>query len=245
MARSLSWIDPEHLATLIEVVSPAGSRSAGRSDDGESQGGRDGEDPMGLSGLFDRLPEPSRPPQRRPAPQPASQPAPTAAAKAPQPAAQQPAAPAPAPAPAAPATVAAAVAAAPAAAAAAAAAFRPSPDSDLATRLEEFTEWVASSTKLDAVFITDANGLLITERGITRVESALTASIDLLLNHVSDVLQSEVDGYVALQRDGLHLVTLWTPTVYGRFYGVLISKAALHPESLILADQGFRTLFAN
>lgn len=237
MARSLSWIDPEHLASLIEVVSPAGSPSAGRGNDSASH---DGQDPIELSALFEGSPEPQPPQPYRPPPQ-----ATSTAIPAPRPATAAP----PARAPAAPASRAVSVPAAPApkavSAPAAAAAFRPSPNADLATRLEQFTHWVMGSTRLDAVFITDADGLLVTEHGISKVESALTASIDLLLNHVSDVLQGEVDGYVALQRDGLHIVTLWTPTVYGRFYGVLISKVALHPESLILADQGFRTLFAN
>lgn len=128
-------------------------------------------------------------------------------------------------------------------------AFQPSPNADVAVRLEEFIDWVVGSTQIDAAFVTDANGLVVVAQGTSQVDPALdpamTCSIDLLLNHVSDVLQSEIDGYVALQRDGLHLVTLWTQTSYGRFYGVLISKTAPHPESLTLAGQGFRTLFAN
>lgn len=233
MARSLSWIDSDHLTALLEVVSPAGARESSRG--GRSEG-QDDEEPESLSALFDRLPE--RAPERSPGrsserpPQPARAPAQTvkpatpARAPAQAPAPQQ----APARAPASPPEV---------------SPFTPSPGADLATRLEEFIEWVVGSTHLDAAFITDANGLLVVERGIGQVEPALTASIDLLLNHVSDVLQSEVDGYVALQHDGLHFVTLWTPTVYGRFYGVLLSRAAPHPESLLLAGQGFRTLFAN
>jgi hypothetical protein len=124
-------------------------------------------------------------------------------------------------------------------------AFQPDPKADLAVRLEAFLDWVVSTTRSQGAFITDANGLVVVERRANQVEACMTASVDLMLNHVADVVQSDLDGYVTLHRNGLHLVTLWTPSEYGRFFGVLIGETAPPQESIALADQGFRTLFAN
>ncbi len=224
MARNLSWIDNERLASLLDVVSPAAPGDA----DGDAAGDGDFD-----SGLF-------------------------AAAQAPSPAAQAPS-PAPvraeaikpprAPARSRPAPTPAAVPAAPTAAP-----FQADSDADLWERLNTFVDWVLPATNSRGAIVTDAHGLVVVERGADEVEAAMSTSIDLMLNHVSDVLQhghtdntsyDGYDGYVALQRDGLHLITLWTPSAQGRFFGVLISETAPHPASLVLAGQGLRTLFAN
>jgi hypothetical protein len=272
MARNLSWIDPEKLASLLDVVSPAPRRVAGED---PSEGTID-------SALFAATytnesirepasrPAPTRPAAAEPATRPAAAepppggPARRAAAPAPAPARSESAAwdrPARAPAaavpaePARPAAASQAPAAAPAAFGApsgvpaprpqALAAFQPDPHADLAVRLEAFLDWVVSATRSQGVFITDANGLVVVERRANQVEACMTASVDLMLNHVADVVQSDLDGYVAFHRNGLHLVTLWTPSEYGRFFGVLIGETAPPQESIALVGHGLRTLFAN
>jgi hypothetical protein len=125
------------------------------------------------------------------------------------------------------------------------AAFRPDPHADLAARLEAFLDWVVSATRSRGALITDANGLVVVERRANEIEACMTASVDLMLNHLADVLQSDHDGYVTLHRNGLHLVTLWAPSEYGRFFGVLIGETTPPQESIALAGQGLRTLFAN
>jgi hypothetical protein len=125
------------------------------------------------------------------------------------------------------------------------AAFQPDPHADLAVRLEAFLDWVVSATRSRGALITDANGLVVVERRASDIEACMTASVDIMLNHVADVVQSDHDGYVALHRDGFHLVTLWTPSEYGRFFGVLVGETAPPQESIALAGQGLRTLFAN
>jgi hypothetical protein len=152
----------------------------------------------------------------------------------------------PAPAPVAAAPVAAAV---PAPVAAPApplpAAFQPGRDADLAARFEAFLDWVVAATRSRGAVITDAHGFIVVERRASEVEPIMTTSIDLMLNHVTDVVQSDLDGYVTFHRNGLHLVTLWTPTANGRFFSVLIGETAPPQESIALAGQGLRTLFAN
>jgi hypothetical protein len=267
MARNLSWIDPEKLASLLDVVSPAPRRVAG--EDPSEEGTID-------SALFAATytPESPREPaatktgNRTPAPTPtpapmgnrapaapatradAAEPAPRRAV-APTPAPVTPARPAPAPAAVAPAeTAAPALAtavteAAPSPRLQALVAFQPDPRADLSVRLEAFLDWVVSTTRSRGALITDANGLVVVERRANEIEACMTASVDLMLNHVADVVHSDLDGYVTFHRNGLHLVTLWTPSEYGRFFGVLIGETAPPQESIALAGQGFRTLFAN
>lgn len=266
MARNLSWIDPEKLASLLEVVSATRPKSA-RSD-GEESGAPP--ENMVQTGVFPVARSRAAAGAERPAPAPrpaapdpsvrartvaapaVATPAPTApaprtmtpatSAPAARPAVPTPAAPparAAAPAPAAPAP------AAPAPAAPAASEFMPSRGADLGARLEEFLEWVVPATQSRGALITDAHGLVVVERHTNEVEPVMTTSIDLMLSHLADLVQSDLDGYVALQRNGLHLVTLWTPTEHGRFFGVLISETAPPRESIALAGQGLRTLFAN
>jgi hypothetical protein len=265
MARNLSWIDPEKLASLLDVVSPAPPPAP---DDGEHPSDddsalfaaitparqasaakaipdRDGAAPPAATVTPAAAPK-SQPVPAAPAPAPAQRVAPT-----PVPAAAAPAAPAVvatpvavAPAPAAPAPV------APAAAVAAPAiplpaAFQPSRDADLGARFEAFLDWVVSATRSRGALITDAHGFIVVERRAGEVEPTMTTSVDLMLNHVADVVQSDLDGYVTFHRNGLHLVTLWTPTANGRFFSVLIGETAPPQESIALAGQGFRTLFAN
>jgi hypothetical protein len=261
MARNLSWIDSEKLASLLDVVSPAPRRIAG-------------EDPSEAtieSALFaatytnesireapaTRPATGARSAAVAPAPMPvATAPAPAAPARraaAPAPAPVTAAKPAPAPGGAVPAgpstpavaTPAVAPAAAPTPRRQAIAAFQPDPHADLAVRLEAFLDWVVSATQSRGALITDANGLVVVERRANEVEACMTASVDLMLNHVVDVVQSDLDGHVTFHRDGLHLVTLWTPSEYGRFFGVLIGETAPPQESIALAGQGLRTLFAN
>lgn len=160
--------------------------------------------------------------------------------------------PAAVPAAAAPAAVAvpAAVAAVPAPVAAARAvalpaAFQPSQGADLEARFEAFLDWVVAATQSRGALITDAHGFIVVARRASEVEPTMTTSVDLMLNHVADVVQSDLDGYVTFHRNGLHLVTLWTPTANGRFFGVLIGETAPPQESIALAGQGLRTLFAN
>ena len=278
MARNLSWIDADKLASLLDVVSPAPRRVAG--EDPSEEGTID-------SALFAatytpepiREPSPARTETRTPgaatrpaAPAPMGKPAPAAPATRADAAVPTPAAPPrraaePAPAPAAPASPApvAMTPAAPATPAVVAApalantvteaapsprlqtlvAFQPDPKAELSVRLEAFLDWVVSTTRSRGALITDANGLVVVERRANEVEACMTASVDLMLNHVADVVQSDLDGYVTFHRNGLHLVTLWTPSEYGRFFGVLIGETAPPQESIALAGQGFRTLFAN
>jgi hypothetical protein len=294
MARNLSWIDPDKLASLLDVVSPAPRRVAGED---PSEGFID-------SALFaatftnESIREPAaKPAQNKPAARPAAaapatrpaaaeppeaapfrrgpapapapagsasaavaRPAPTPAASVPAEAARPAPAPAasvpaeaarPAPAvapgasPAAPETAFGAASATPAPRPPALVAFQPDPRADLAVRLEAFLDWVVSATRSQGAIITDAHGLVVVERRANQVEACMTASVDLMLNHVADVVQSDLDGYVTFHRNGLHLVTLWTPSEYGRFFGVLIGETAPPQESIALAGQGFRTLFAN
>jgi hypothetical protein len=282
MARNLSWIDPEKLASLLDVVSPAPPAS----DAGEHPS----DDPL-ESALFATTntgdaarqapaakPAPAQDsglPAKPSAPKPMaaaaklqSSPAtpanPTTPAARPAPAAVAPSvAAAPAALTSVPAVAAAplasvpAVASAPAAVAAASApvpaarafelpaAFQPSHNADLGARFEAFLDWVVSATQSRGALIADAHGFIVVERGASEVEPTMTTSVDLMLNHVADVVQSDLDGYVAFHRNGLHLVTLWTPTEHGRFFGVLIGETAPPQESIALAGQGLRTLFAN
>ncbi len=277
MARNLSWIDPEKLASLLDVVSPTPPAS----DAGENPS----DDPL-ESALFAatntgdaaRQAPPAKsapaqdngwPPAKPSAPkplaaaaklqsnlsEPAAKPAPATvaqrAAAAPAPLASVPAV-APAPAAAAPAVTSApaavAVASAPIPAARAIAlpaAFQPSRDADLGARFEAFLDWVVSATQSRGALIADAHGFIVVERRASEVEPTMTTSVDLMLNHLADVVQSDLDGYVTFHRNGLHLVTLWTPTPQGRFFGVLIGETAPPQESIALAGQGLRTLFAN
>src|SRR5690606_9152915 len=125
------------------------------------------------------------------------------------------------------------------------AAFQPDPRADLAGRLEAFLDWAVATTRSRGVIITDANGLVVVERHAGDLEACMTAGVDLMLNHMADVVQSDLDGHVTFHGNGLHLVTLWTPSEYGRFFGVLIGETAPPQESIALAGQGLRTLFAN
>lgn len=284
MARNLSWIDPEKLASLLDVVSPTPPAS----DAGENPS----DDPL-ESALFAatntgdaaRQAPPAKsapaqdnswPPAKPSAPkplaaaaklqsnltEPAAKPAPVtvaqSAAATPAPLASVPAplasVPAVAPAPAAatpaissaPAAVAVASAPVPAARAIELpAAFQPSRDADLGARFEAFLDWVVSATQSRGALIADAHGFIVVERRASEVEPTMTTSVDLMLNHVADVVQSDLDGYVTFHRNGLHLVTLWTPTPHGRVFGVLIGETAPPQESIALAGQGLRTLFAN
>ncbi|WP_428264383.1 hypothetical protein [Haliangium sp.] len=229
MARNLSWIDPEQLASLIEVVSPATPEQEGAESADENEFSFE-------SALFDG-PQ-AEPPVSRPkvsAP-PVSRPKVSAS---------------PAIRPAAPATVPASIPAAapaPAVSAPAGKPFSPSVGADLGARLEDYVAWVVPATHSRGVLITDAQGLLVIERGAGDIEAAMTSSVDLMLTHLADVVQEAdavADGYLALQYEGIHLSTLWAPTEFGRFYGVLISETALPAESLAMAGQGLRSLFAN
>lgn len=280
MARNLSWIDPEKLASLLDVVSPTPRPAP---DSGEHPS----DDPL-ESALFaatstadaarqapvaKAAPGPARAanqqapaanlpsspatpaiPAAQPAPAavaqspaaPAAAPAAVAAVPAPVAAVPAPVAAAPAPVAAVPATVPASVAAVPAARAIELpAAFQPSRDADLETRFEAFLDWVVAATQSRGALITDAHGFIVVARRASEVEPTMTTSVDLMLNHVADVVQSDLDGYVTFHRNGLHLVTLWTPTANGRFFGVLIGETAPPQESIALAGQGLRTLFAN
>jgi hypothetical protein len=276
MARNLSWIDPEKLASLLDVVSPTPPASdAGEhpSDDPlesalfapTSTGDAARQAPAAKPAPAQDNGWPAKPSAAKPlaaAPRLQSNPTPPAAKPAPAAVAQSVAA---APAPlasvpavaAAPAAAAPAVTSAPAAVAAASApvpaaraielpaAFQPSRDADLGARFEAFLDWVVSVTQSRGVLIADAHGFIVVERRASEIEPTMTTSVDLMLNHVADVVQSDLDGYVTFHRKGLHLVTLWTPTAHGRFFGVLIGETAPPQESIALAGQGLRTLFAN
>ncbi|WP_152629993.1 hypothetical protein [Haliangium ochraceum] len=225
---------------MLDVVSPAPRDEAGEEDDGE-----------GDSALFaatrpaaEQSAAPSRPAPSRPAPGPRQQP-PQPQPQAPAPTVRVPAlrpqtaSPSPVPRPSAPAT------APQPAAQPLPAGFEPPADADLGARLEAFLDWVVSATQSRGAVITDAHGLVVVERQADSVDPALAACVDLMLDRANDVVQGEFDGYVALQHNDLHFVTLWTPTEYGRFYGVLIGETAPPREFIALAGQGFRALFAN
>jgi hypothetical protein len=247
MARNLSWIDSEKLASLLDVVSPAPRQERHGAGEDPSEATVDSalfaatytsvslrEAPAATPSVPERVAPVARPaPAETAAPQRAAAPArPPAVAASPAPAPVVMPAPAP--------TAAAAIAAQPAAVA-----FQPDPHGDLGARLEAFLDWVVPATRSRGVLITDANGLVVIERHALDLEPAITASVDMMLNHMADVVQSQLEGYVAFHHHGLHLVTLWTPTEYGRFFGVLIGETAPPQESIALAGQGLRTLFAN
>ncbi len=244
MARSLSWIDPDHLTELIDVVSPEKNQpqTSNATDTGE----------LDSALLSEVLPDISRDTSRptssaSPAPSPRS---PSSATKA----VRRPAA-----APTAPTRPSAAVSASPAQGrpvparqTVAAKAqpvpglvpFRPAQGGALADNLKAFTKWLVGFAPIEGVVVTDADGLVIAEEKASEIDAIMTSSVAILLNHVGDVLQSEVDGYVALQRQGRHLITLWTETEYGRLFSVLISNATPQPRDIEVAGQGFRSLFA-
>lgn len=228
MARNLSWIDPEKLASLLDVVSPT-PRPA--HDDGEHPSDEESALFAAASPATDARQAPAAmPAPARESGAPAAAPAPQAAAAKLQPI------------PAAPAPVAPAVAAP---AIPLPAAFQPSREAELGARFEAFLDWVVAATRSRGALITDAHGFIVVERRASEVEPIMTTSVDLMLNHVADVVQSDLDGYVTFHRNGLHLVTLWTPTANGRFFSVLIGETAPPQESIALAGQGFRTLFAD
>lgn len=241
MARNLSWIDPEKLASLLDVVSPEPRVEQRPAVEDPSEATIDS---ALFAAAYTSSPAREAPAARPTRPAPAARPAVTA----PAPPTPPRRAVAPAPAPVAAVTVAASTppaAVAPAPKPPAIAAFEPDLQTDLAVRLEAFLDWVVSATRSRGALITDANGLVVVERRASDIEACMTASVDIMLNHVADVVQHDHDGYVALNRDGFHLVTLWTPSEYGRFFGVLVGETAPPQESIALAGQGLRTLFAN
>jgi hypothetical protein len=267
MARNLSWIDAEKLASLLDVVSPtppASDAEENPSDDplesalfaATNTGDAARQAPAAKPAPAQDSDLPAKPPAPKPVAAaatlqatPAAKPGPAivtrSAADAPAPRASVPAV---APAAAAPAVTAAAAASAPVPAARSIelpAAFQPSRDADLDARFEAFLDWVVSATQSRGALIADAHGFIVVERRASDIEPTMTTSVDLMLNHVADVVQSDLDGYVTFHRNGLHLVTLWTPTAHGRFFSVLIGETAPPQESIALAGQGLRTLFAN
>jgi hypothetical protein len=227
MAHSLSWIDTDELNALFEVLGPRRGQSAAKPSP-ESQIATDSWAELGAR----------RPTRRaRPtAPQPVvddllSPPASPVAARA-RPAVRAPAA---APAPRGPRIE----------------PFRPHAGASLAARMEQFFDWALGHAPVLGAVIADNQGLVVGRREAGELEAALAISMEQLCGRVSALFaeeptekKAEVAGHVVLRHKGRLLITVWTPTEYGRYYGVLIGRSLPGADLLELAGQGLATLFA-
>jgi hypothetical protein len=230
MAHSLSWIDTDELNALFEVLGPRGGQRAA-TEPPESQIAPDTWGELGAR----------RPSSRRARP------------AAPQPAAEDllsPPASAPARAPRARPAV-RTQAMAPASRGPGIEPFRPTADASLATRMEQFFDWALKQTPVLGAVIADNQGLVVGRREAGELEAALAISMEQLCGRVSALFtdeptekRAEVAGHVVLRHKGRLLITVWTPTDYGRYYGVLIGRSVPGAELLELTGQGLATVFA-
>jgi hypothetical protein len=231
MAHSLSWIDTDELNALFEVLGARRGQSAAKPSP-ESQIAADSWE------LGARRPTSRR--ARATEPQPAAEDLLSPPATAPTRAAR---------------SVVRAASSSPAVAAAPRGPriepFRPDASASLATRMEQFFDWALGQAPVLGAVIADNQGLVVGRRQAGELEAALAISMEQLCGRVSALFadeptekKAEVAGHVVLRHKGRLLITVWTPTDYGRYYGVLIGRSVPGAELLELAGQGLATVFA-